>query len=79
MKKRVCIVGAGPSGLSVLYQLRSLKAVDDIEAVCYEKQSSPMGMWNYTWRTGKYTESLFTVNIITTRKKIFLYSITCTF
>ena len=59
-KKRVCIIGAGPSGLSVLYQLKALEAkgladTSSIEAVCYEKQGCYLGMWNYTKRTGKNT------------------------
>lgn len=53
-KTRIGIIGAGPSGLA---QLRAFEAAkkkgDDIpEIVCFEKQESWGGMWNYTWRTG---------------------------
>merc|ERR1712141_179213 len=52
--KRICLIGAGPSGMSVLYQLEKLRkeGVDVPEGVCYEKQSNWGGLWNYTWRTG---------------------------
>ncbi len=53
--KRVCLIGAGPSGMCVLYWLDQLKrqGVTDLpEVVCYEKQNNWGGLWNYTWRTG---------------------------
>eukprot|EP00095_Tigriopus_kingsejongensis_P008906 maker-scaffold1538_size36768-snap-gene-0.11 protein:Tk08906 transcript:maker-scaffold1538_size36768-snap-gene-0.11-mRNA-1 annotation:"flavin-containing monooxygenase" len=53
-KARICLIGAGPSGMSVLYHLERLrqegKSVPDV--VCYEKQDNWGGLWNYTWRTG---------------------------
>lgn len=54
MKKRVAIIGAGPSGLAQLraFQSAEAKGADIPELVCYEKQSDWGGMWNYTWRTG---------------------------
>ncbi|KMW57788.1 flavin-containing monooxygenase [Candidatus Rhodobacter oscarellae] len=54
MTKRVCVIGAGPSGLAQLRAFQSAKAKgEDIpEVVCYEKQSDWGGLWNYTWRTG---------------------------
>lgn len=54
-KKKIAILGAGPSGLA---QLRAFEAarkagVENLpEIVCYEKQNDIGGMWNYTWRTG---------------------------
>ncbi|PZX53081.1 trimethylamine monooxygenase [Algoriphagus ratkowskyi] len=53
-KKRVGIIGAGPSGLA---QLRAFEAAkneghDGPEVVCFEKQSNWGEMWNYSWRTG---------------------------
>jgi len=56
-RKRVCIIGAGPSGLAVLRAFRSeeskLKEGEAMpELVCYEKQSDWGGLWNYSWRTG---------------------------
>jgi len=54
MKKRVAIIGAGPSGLA---QLRAFQSAADNgaeipEIVCFEKQSNWGGLWNYSWRTG---------------------------
>ena len=54
MTKRVCIIGAGPSGLAQLRAFQSAKDkggnIPDI--VCYEKQRDWGGLWNYSWRTG---------------------------
>jgi len=54
MTKRVCIIGAGPSGLAQLRAFQSAQAKGDAipEVVCYEKQDNWGGLWNYTWRTG---------------------------
>lgn len=54
MKKRVAIIGAGPSGLAQLRAFQSAQAqgAEIPELVCFEKQSDWGGMWNYTWRTG---------------------------
>ena len=51
---RICLIGSGPTGMSVLYHYDKLKkegrAVPEI--VCYEKQGDWGGLWNYDWRTG---------------------------
>ena len=54
MTKRVCVIGAGPSGLAQLraFQSASEKGADVPEVVCFEKQDDWGGLWNYTWRTG---------------------------
>jgi trimethylamine monooxygenase len=54
MKKRVAVIGAGPSGLAQLRAFQSAKAkgADIPEIVCFEKQDNWGGLWNYTWRTG---------------------------
>ena len=54
MKKRVAIIGAGPSGLAQMRAFQSSAAKGEAipEIVCYEKQSNWGGLWNYTWRTG---------------------------
>lgn len=61
-KKRVGIVGAGPSGLAQLRAFEALEkaGVEIPEIVCFEKQERWGGMWNYTWRTGvgKYGEPI---------------------
>ncbi|MGB4882719.1 MAG: NAD(P)/FAD-dependent oxidoreductase [Neisseria sp.] len=54
-KKKIAILGAGPSGLAQLRAFEALRlagATDLPEIVCYEKQNDIGGMWNYTWRTG---------------------------
>ncbi len=54
MKKRVAIIGAGPSGLAQLraFQSARQKGADIPDIVCFEKQANWGGLWNYTWRTG---------------------------
>ncbi|KAK3600993.1 hypothetical protein CHS0354_008102 [Potamilus streckersoni] len=51
---RICLIGAGPSGMSMLYNLAKMKEqgkhIPDV--VCYEKQSDCGGLWNFDWRTG---------------------------
>lgn len=53
-KKKVAIIGAGPSGLAQLraFQSAAAKGEDIPEIVCFEKQDNWGGLWNYTWRTG---------------------------
>ncbi|WP_068298138.1 NAD(P)-binding domain-containing protein [Pararhodobacter sp. CCB-MM2] len=53
-KKRVAIIGAGPSGLAQLraFQSAAAKGEEIPEVVCFEKQGNWGGLWNYTWRTG---------------------------
>ncbi len=53
-KKRVAIIGAGPSGLAQLraFQSAASNGVDIPEIVCFEKQADWGGLWLYTWRTG---------------------------
>ncbi|MFN4172185.1 MAG: NAD(P)-binding domain-containing protein [Pseudorhodobacter sp.] len=54
MKKRVAVIGAGPSGLAQLraFQSAAAKGAEIPEVVCFEKQANWGGLWNYTWRTG---------------------------
>jgi trimethylamine monooxygenase len=54
MKKRIAVLGAGPSGLAQLRAFQSAQAAgaEIPEVVCFEKQSNWGGLWNYTWRTG---------------------------
>lgn len=53
-EQRVCVIGAGPSGLAQLraFQSARSKGAQIPKIVCYEKQGNWGGMWNYTWRTG---------------------------
>ncbi len=54
MNKRVCIIGAGPCGLSQLHAFEEARkqGAEIPELVCFEKQDNWGGLWNYTWRTG---------------------------
>ena len=54
MKKRVAVIGAGPSGLAQLraFQSAAQNGAEIPEVVCFEKQDNWGGLWNYTWRTG---------------------------
>ncbi len=54
MTKRICIIGAGPSGLAQLraFQSAADKGAQIPEIVCFEKQPDWGGLWRYTWRTG---------------------------
>jgi len=53
--KTVCIIGAGPSGLSLMHSFNEAKkkgwAVPE-EIVCYEKQGQIGGLWNYSSSVG---------------------------
>jgi trimethylamine monooxygenase len=53
-KKRVCVIGTGPGGMSVNVAFKKAKdaGLDDFDVVFYEKQETYGGLWNYTWRTG---------------------------
>ena len=53
-KVRVAVIGCGPCGISVLASFKQAEEKGEIipEIVCYEKQESVSGMWNFTWRTG---------------------------
>lgn len=54
MPSRIAVIGAGPCGLSQLHAFEQarLQGAEIPELVCFEKQSSWGGLWNYTWRTG---------------------------
>ena len=58
--KRVCVIGAGPSGMSVLHHFHQLRTQgkEIPEIVCFDKQSDWGGLWKYSWQTG---EGFFTV------------------
>ena len=75
---RVCVVGAGPSGLSVLYHVNKMKGCNsnisnydgnvNIDVVCYEKHATMGGLWNMSWRVGKMMYQK-----ITEYKKLYKY------
>ncbi len=63
---RVCVIGAGPAGMSMLIQLKfreqeanleegsgNLKeGFGSLDVVAFESQPTWGGVWNYSWRTG---------------------------
>jgi len=53
-KQRVAVIGAGPSGVAMMraFKLAADKGTEIPQVVCFEKQDSAGGLWNYTWRTG---------------------------
>lgn len=61
-KPRVCVIGGGPSGMSILsaFMYAKEKGADVPELVCFEKQEEMGGLWNYSWRVGvdEYGESV---------------------
>jgi len=52
--KRVCLIGAGPCGITLLSAFSDAKSRGEAipQVVCFEKQEQISGLWNYTWRTG---------------------------
>ncbi len=54
MNKKICIIGAGPSGISAMYSFLEKKndGINIPEITCYEKQSDIGGLWNFSWQTG---------------------------
>ena len=58
VQQRVCVIGGGPSGMSVLYHLEKYRSRQDEnshiipDVVCYEKQENTGGLWNFDWKTG---------------------------
>jgi len=56
-RKRVCVIGAGPCGMAALNQLSKLSSAQRPEVVCYEKQSTWGGIWNFSWLTGRLSNN----------------------
>lgn len=52
--ERVCVIGAGPAGISQLHAFEVARKRGEIipHLVCFEKQHEVGGAWTYTWRTG---------------------------
>jgi len=59
-KTRVAVIGCGPSGISALAAFNDVETKGQTipEIVCFEKQDTIGGLWNYSWHTGtdKYGE-----------------------
>ena len=63
--KRVCVIGAGPSGMSALYHFNRLKTQgkEIPEIVCFDKQSDWGGLWKYSWETGEESNHFIYVSL----------------
>ena len=48
MKTRICVIGAGASGLCLLEELRKLDT-DKFEISCFERYDKVGGLWNFTY------------------------------
>lgn len=63
-RKRVAIIGAGPSGMAQLraFESAARQGHEIPELVAFEKQDDWGGQWNFTWRTGldQYGEPVHT-------------------
>ncbi|CAF3082778.1 unnamed protein product [Rotaria sp. Silwood2] len=51
-KQRIAIIGAGPSGLTQLLALKQAEQEQQVELVCFERQSDWGGLWLYTSQIG---------------------------
>ncbi|XP_063727704.1 trimethylamine monooxygenase-like [Symsagittifera roscoffensis] len=67
--KRVCVIGAGPSGLTCL---RALQKLDEqkFEVICYERYDSIGGEWNFNGKEGLEEDGLETHSAM-------YYNLTC--
>ena len=51
-KQRIAIIGAGPSGCGVLNAFKQDNQFQNYDIVCFEKQKTIAGLWNFDWHTG---------------------------
>ena len=52
-RTKVCVNGAGPCGMSAMFHFGQM-GNQAPEVACYEKGNTWLGLWNFTWMTGKY-------------------------
>ena len=52
MPVRIALLGCGPCGMATLYQYAKMPKDKRPEIVCYEKQKTWGGLWNFSWRIG---------------------------
>ena len=64
---KVAIIGAGPCGLSILRAFEHLEKKGEKipEIVCFEKQESWGGLWNYNWRTVQINMGILYLTVCT--------------
>ena len=63
--KRICVVGAGPTGLTCIRQLRD----EGLDVVCYEKTNVLGGLWYYRDEVIGGLSSVARTTIINTSKE----------
>ena len=69
-QKKLCIIGAGPAALSMIYQLRKKSNLGEPIplVVCYDKADAIGGNWNFNPSVGKCilhtTRSILNTNIV---------------
>jgi dimethylaniline monooxygenase (N-oxide forming) len=69
-KKRVCVIGAGCSGLTAIRQLRD----EGLDVVCYERSDAIGGLWYYQDDVRDGIASVARSTIINTSKEFSAYS-----
>ena len=69
-KKLICIIGAGPSGLTCIRQLRD----EGHDCICYEQTDTIGGLWNYREEVIDGVASVARSTIINTSKEYSAFS-----
>lgn len=69
-KKRICVIGAGCSGLTSIRQLRD----EGLDVVCYERSDAIGGLWYYKEDVSDGVASVARSTIINTSKEFSAYS-----
>lgn len=68
--KRICVVGAGPTGLTCIRQLRD----EGLDVFCYEKTGVLGGLWNYREEVVEGLPSVARTTILNTSKEYAAFS-----
>ena len=69
-RKRVCVIGAGPSGLACMRQLLD----EGHEVVCFERTSEIGGIWFYREESVEGVPSVALTTILNTSKEYAAFS-----
>ena len=65
MPVRIALLGCGPCGMATLYQYAKMPKDKRPEIVCYEKQKTWGGLWNFSWRIGIHVKITYLRNAYT--------------
>uniref|UniRef100_A0A914XEZ2 Flavin-containing monooxygenase n=1 Tax=Plectus sambesii TaxID=2011161 RepID=A0A914XEZ2_9BILA len=68
--KRICIIGAGVSGLPCIKQCLE----EGLEPVCYERTAHIGGLWNYRTDLGENAATVMKSTVVNTSKEMMAYS-----